>query len=99
MYFCIYQALATPAHPSHDIIGGAYVHCWIEAPDEAQARRIARERLSEAGWAVEAETHVAIARRDDYLDVDDGEALTCFDTAEREGEAYRFITWPPENRY
>lgn len=99
MYFCIYQALPKATHPGYAVIGGAYVHCWIQAPSEAQARRTLRDRLNEAGWEVQSETHLGAARREDYLDVDDGEALACFDEAERTGEAYMCITWPPENRF
>jgi hypothetical protein len=97
MHFCIYHIIPKPHHPNYSVIGGGYVHCWINHADAEQAWAQVEHHLDLADWIIQSREHSAPVSRADYTAADEDE-LECFDKAQREEIALIFHIWPPEDR-
>ncbi len=73
------------------VLGGAYVHCWIDRPSSEAASAHAAGRLRAEGWVIESCSEPVLARREDFLH--DEVALEGFDMAVREGDALQMHGW------
>lgn len=94
MFFYIYDVIPKETHPQHGLLGGAYVHCWLDLATDEAARAQAQARLDEAGWLIRTCQHQAEVDLEDYLD--DEEGRDGFKQAQKAREAYVFHVWPLE---
>lgn len=73
------------------VLGGAYVHCWVDRESAEMASFHAAGRLRDAGWIIDSGSEPVLVRREDFLH--DEEALEGFDMAVREGDALQMHGW------
>jgi hypothetical protein len=52
MIFIQFEAMPTQEVAARDNVAGAYVNCWIQASDAAQAEARGRQWISDQGWIV-----------------------------------------------
>lgn len=50
MFFLLFEATPRSDNPEGEEHGGAFVSCWIDRPNLAEAKRIAREMIERHGW-------------------------------------------------
>lgn len=95
MFFYIYEVAPKESHPQHGMLGGAYVHCWLDLATQEEAHGLASSRLDDAGWIIRACQHQAEVGLEDYLN--DEEAMDYYKQAQKAREAYVFHVWPLED--
>lgn len=94
MYLVEIHALPGPDAALREF-GGAYVNCWIEAPDLGEAVRRALAEVQDAGWDPQEVQHGALSSREDYTGEDDG--LAYFEQALIDKEVCVFHIYPVED--
>jgi hypothetical protein len=92
MFFFTFLASPTPDAKEFSDTGGAYVNCWIQGQERAEAERRATELIADYGWSVEALEEAATVTSDDYTAEDEDREF--YEQALMEGEVLVFNTWP-----
>jgi len=72
-------------------LGGAYVHCWIDAPGEAEAVAHAEAEVRAADWIVATVDSVRSVTSKDYAEEITGREY--FEQAMIDGVVLVFHTW------
>lgn len=88
MFYLVFEV--RPAE-GESILGGAYVHCWVDRESAETASFHAAGRLRDEGWIIDSCSEPVLARREDFLH--DEVALEGFDMAAREGDALQMHGW------
>ena len=92
MFFLTYLATPTPDAKEFADTGGAYVHCWIQAEERAEAEQRASGLIHDYGWSVEALEEGATVTGDTYSEEDEDREF--YEEALMEGAVLVFNTWP-----
>lgn len=92
MFLLTIVAETTEDNPDHGTIGEAYVNCWINVDDEAEAIEKAHAMIESDGWSIIDTEDVTIVTEDDF-DEDDP-YLSCFEQALTDGEVCLFHISP-----
>lgn len=92
MYLLTIVAVTTEENPDHGKVGEAYVNCWINTDDEAEAEETANRIIESDGWSVVATEEIDTVTVDDY-DEDDP-YLSCYEQALTDGEVLVFHISP-----
>ncbi|MCL4743256.1 MAG: hypothetical protein KJZ54_13760 [Phycisphaerales bacterium] len=92
MYLVEIHAVPEPTHDD-GTVGGAYVVCWIEAPDLDDAVRRARAEIVDAGWRPGELRRGHVTTREEYTGDNDGQ-LEYFEQALIDKEVCVFYSYP-----
>lgn len=92
MFFLTYLANPTPDAKEFADTGGAYVHCWIQAEERAEAEQRASGLIQEYGWSIEALEEGTTVTGDTYSEEDEDREF--YEEALMEGAVLVFNTWP-----
>ncbi len=92
MFFLTFLAVPTPDAKEFQDAGGAYVSCWIQSQDRADAEQRATDLIHNYGWSVEGLEEGAVVSSADYGA--DDEDRQFYEQALVEGEVLVFNTWP-----
>ncbi len=95
MFYFRFEVLRAPDSKRFVEVGGAFASCWIEANDEASARRRAITTIESKGWKIKSEEESFTVGLGDYLPRDDG--FKYYEEAKKRGEAYSLQAWPIED--
>ena len=52
MVFIQFEAMSPQAISTRANVAGAYVNCWIDADDAAEAEQRARQWIADEGWVI-----------------------------------------------
>lgn len=88
MFYLVFEVRPTERG---GVLGGAYVHCWVNRESAEIAYFHAASRLCDAGWVIDSGSEPALVWREDFLH--DEVALEGFDMAVREGDALQMHGW------
>ncbi|MGB5233905.1 MAG: hypothetical protein WBN85_01835 [Candidatus Macondimonas sp.] len=88
MFYLVFEVRPTE---QGGVLGGAYVHCWVNRESAEIASFHAASRLRDAGWIIDSGSEPVLVRREDFLH--DEVALEGFDMATREGDALQMHGW------
>ncbi len=74
MFFLRYSAFPTELHPEYNLLGEAFICCWIDEPTLAAADKVARRDIENQLWRIhereagEKVTEANYAEDDDWLE-------------------------------
>ena len=88
MHYLEFEAYPKPNHERYGVIDGAYICCWVNDPDPAEAESRARERLEQAGWDIEKLEESYPATKDAFA------GNQYFEQARTDGIVLLINTWP-----
>lgn len=88
MFYLVFEVRPDAAD---NVLGGAYVHFWVDQASSEAASAQAVERLRADGWTIVSCSEAIPVSRDDFLH--DETALEGFDNASREGDAAQLHGW------
>lgn len=88
--------IATPDADNDEFkqVGGAYVNCWIDFPQEDGAEMLARHYITQAGWLPGKLEECGLVSEEQYHD--EAEPLAYFREAKESGVSLAFYCWPNE---
>jgi hypothetical protein len=92
MYFFTFLATPTPDAKEFADTAGAYVHCWIQEEERAEAEQRASGLIHDYGWSVEALEEGSTVTGDTYSEEDEDREF--YEEALMEGAVLVFNTWP-----
>jgi hypothetical protein len=92
MFFRRYFAMPAKRHREHDLLGEAYVCCWVERKTLAAADRVARRNMKAELWDVLERDAAHAVSAPDYPEGDEWRAY--YDQARIDKEVYVFHTSP-----
>jgi len=95
MFMIQFQAIPKADSPEAQEVGGAFVNCWIEAPDLDAAVGKAKHEITDQGWEPLELRQAEETTRDDYTD--DHEGLEYFEQALIDKEVCVFHCYPIED--
>ena len=77
MFHFVFVGRPSPGSRDYGVVGGGYVICYVDKPDEASAERMAREAITAAGWEVERKDQASEVNQDSFPpDSQDGLMIT-----------------------
>lgn len=71
MFLLTYHAKPNKTFVDYNIIGGAWVNCWIESKTSEEAQKIARKEIEDYDWYVEKLDEIIIVDESFYSENDD----------------------------
>ncbi len=92
IYYLMIEAVPKRNNPESKTVGGAYVNCWVKAPDTETALSKAKKYVASENWKFVELKNISVAQRHYY--VDEPDSLECFDNAWEYGLGACFYTWP-----
>lgn len=90
MFLIQLTAKPTPQHEEHEVVGEAFVTCWIDLPSEQEALSAAMTGMRESHWEVQDVEEVGRVERDDVAE----DCVEYFDQAKQDQEVYVFDVCP-----
>ena len=94
MLFLSFECSPLPGSAKAAEYGGAFVSCWIDGRDRAEAEALARAVIEEDGWRVETLDEAYPITRATYDDGHSPKGLEHFEQAEADGECFVVHTFP-----
>lgn len=92
MFFLRYVAVPAKRHPEHEVLGEAFVCCWVERKTLATADRVARRNMKAELWDVLERDAAHAVFASNYPEGDEWRAY--YDQALIDKEVYVFHTSP-----
>jgi hypothetical protein len=92
MFFLRYNAIPTKTHPEHEVLGEAFICCWVERKTLDQADRAARRNIKREKWEILERDAAQVVTEADYEEGDDW--LELYRQALTDKEVYVFHTSP-----
>ena len=68
MYLLTLVAKTTEENPDHGSIGEAYINCWVNTDDEAEATKLAYKVVAEDDWQIIETKEVSVVTAETYED-------------------------------
>jgi hypothetical protein len=96
VFFLMFHAVPSDAHPQSLSIGGAYVSCWIERPTLDEADEVARQWIRSHDWENEEREEAYAIDRSAYENEPSG--LEYYEQALIDAEVFVFHTYPADDR-
>jgi hypothetical protein len=92
MFFLRYNAIPGKAHPEREVLGDAFVCCWVERKTLAEADKVARRNIKHEKWEILERDAAEKVTEADYEEGDDW--LEFYLQALTDKEVYVFHTSP-----
>ena len=92
IFYLYYEVRPSPGSDAFEVLGGAFVSCWIQSFDQASAEGLAAQDIGERGFEAVSLLEARAVSRQDYSS--DEPWLKYLDQAEEEGESYLYNGWP-----
>jgi hypothetical protein len=92
MVFIQFEAIPSQEIATRENVAGAYVNCWIQSMDAAEAEQRARDWIAEEGWVI---VSVDACRLIDVESEASGPYGAHVKEALQSGGSLTFHRWPP----
>jgi hypothetical protein len=96
MVFIQFEAIPSQAIATRENVAGAYVNCWIQSMDAAEAERRARRWIADEGWVI---VSVDECRLIDVESEVSGPDAAYVREALQSGGSLTFHRWPPDGEH
>lgn len=93
MIFLIYDARPAKDNPLREVVGGAFVSCWIDTDLEDEAKQRAIEGIQSAGWEINKLDNMGAVDTSKFFY--SRTAVKRIAQAEIDGEVFVFHQYPP----
>ncbi len=95
VYFFMLEAVPNASNPESEVLGGAFVNCWVKAETMENAFDEAVNYLEVQQWEFVRIEEEYITERERYFDLP--KSLECYDEACEYGVSGIFYTFPIED--
>jgi len=92
IYLC-YEVKPKPENEDYQLVGGAYLNCWIMAESISNAKHKAEQFMQESEWEHVSLDESFVAEEELYSD--NPETLEYYREAKENGESFVLHVWPP----
>jgi len=94
IFYLQYEAEPTIKSDDYNLVGGAFINCWVKSNTLQSAKEIAEENIKDNNWLVlNLEEYSPVSNNSYNLD---DNSLEHYKQAEVDGEVYVYHSWPNE---